>query len=164
MQRQVSHLIEKQRPGVRFFEQPRFCVLRVGEGALLVAEQLAFEQGWWNGCAIHGHERSRPSGTAFMKRPGQHLFSRARISVDQHRHVAVGKHPCGLRKRFAKGLALTDHLAEDVDAIRWLGRSQRSLSRRFHSCRQRTTKQIQITGESEVVGSSSPHGLDGEPM
>jgi hypothetical protein len=48
----------EKRAAVGQLEPADACGQRTGEGALLVAEQLAFEQLAWNGAAIDRHERS----------------------------------------------------------------------------------------------------------
>jgi hypothetical protein len=50
--RQFADLIQKNRAAVRLLEAPDPLLVRPGEGALLVAEELAFEQVLGNRLAI----------------------------------------------------------------------------------------------------------------
>ncbi|MNY02868.1 hypothetical protein D3C86_1354580 [compost metagenome] len=56
--RHVANLVKKQRAGMGRFEQPALApTARSGEGALVVAEQLAFQQRLRKGRTVDGDER-----------------------------------------------------------------------------------------------------------
>ena len=62
LQREIADLVEEDRAPVGHLEEPLAGLLGVGEGALLVAEQLALDQRARQGRAVHVHER--PVGLA----------------------------------------------------------------------------------------------------
>ena len=58
-----------------------------GERALLVAEDLAFEQRLGNGRAVDGDERKRRARTQLMDGLGDQFLARARFAGDEHRRA-----------------------------------------------------------------------------
>ena len=60
---EVPDLVEEDRSAVRDLEQPLLALLGVGEGALLMAEQLRFEKRRRQSRAIHLDERARGART-----------------------------------------------------------------------------------------------------
>ena len=63
---------------------------RAGEGALLVAEQLALEQRLGQRRAVEAQERRRRARRAAVDRLGQHLLADAGLAEDQHGERAAG--------------------------------------------------------------------------
>ena len=54
----VADLVEEERAAVRLLEEPALLLLRAGEGAALVAEQLALDELARDRGAVHLHERA----------------------------------------------------------------------------------------------------------
>ena len=59
LHRHVADLVEKQRAAFGLLEAADMAVLRAGEGALLVAEQLGLDEVLGDGAGVHGYERPR---------------------------------------------------------------------------------------------------------
>ena len=74
---------------------------RAGEGALLVAEQLAFEQAGRNGGAVQLDERAAAAAAQVVNRAGDQLLAGAGFAVNEHGRI-------GRRD----GLDLLQHLPE----------------------------------------------------
>ena len=71
-------------------KRPRFMAPGPREGPLLEAEQLAFQQGFGQGAAVHGHEGPLgPVGIA-VDEPGHHFLAGAAFAREQHRGVRAG--------------------------------------------------------------------------
>ncbi len=104
---------------------------RVGERPLLVAEQLAFDQGFGKGGAIQGNEGTVPPGAVVVERLGHQFLAGSAFAGDQHRGAAVGHlfdlsvdllHRPALSDEVMKGVALGDLGAELFDfAFEFLG-------------------------------------------
>src|SRR6476660_9215561 len=89
--------------------------MRTGEGAFLVAEELALQHTFRNGIAVDGNEWAVPVKTEAVKRPRDHLFARSAFAENQHRrgcrsHLA-NEVKYGLHLR-----ARTQHVLEGRDA------------------------------------------------
>ncbi len=82
-QRQVTDLIEEQRPPISRREQPRPPVQRPREGAALVPEELTGEQFRWQRRAIDNHERSVPPSARPLDRSRDQLLAGAALTGDQ---------------------------------------------------------------------------------
>ena len=65
--------------------RPEPALRGAGEGALLVAEQLALEQRLGQGGAVDRDERLAPPGREVVDRLGDQLLAGARFALDQHR-------------------------------------------------------------------------------
>src|SRR5207253_8207691 len=58
LQRELSNFVQKNRPTVRRLKKPGLRANRSSESAFLIAEQLAFNQGWNQRPAIHCNKRA----------------------------------------------------------------------------------------------------------
>ena len=63
---------------------------RAGERALLVAEQLAFQQRLGQGGAVEADERAVLARAGVVDGPGDQLLADAALAADQHRGVGAG--------------------------------------------------------------------------
>jgi hypothetical protein len=89
-QRHVADLVEEQGAAVGLLEPADAAALRPGEGALLVAEQLALQQRLGDGGTVEGQER-RPGPRAVLVDGARHqLLARAALAGDEHRESLVG--------------------------------------------------------------------------
>ena len=77
-------------PWLAATKRPELALLRVGECAARVSEQLALDQTLGNRRAVHGHERTAVPRAQEVKRARQQILARSALAGDQHAHVAVG--------------------------------------------------------------------------
>src|SRR5213076_424485 len=75
--RHLRDFVEEQRAVVRQLEAALTALDGAGEGALLVPEQLAFEQRVGNRRAVDRHVGEIRAGTQFVNRLRDELFARA---------------------------------------------------------------------------------------
>ena len=86
-ERHFRDLVEKQRALIRLDEETGARRARVGERALRVAEELAFQQIFRNGRAVDGQEGTA-SSAALVERAGDELLARSAFAGDEH--VRIG--------------------------------------------------------------------------
>src|SRR5262252_5587105 len=84
----LRDLVEEDGAAVSQLEEARLALVRAGERALLVAEELALHQRLGDGRAVDGDERPLAPIAHLMIGPGDQLFARSRLAGDQHRGVA----------------------------------------------------------------------------
>ena len=84
--------------------------MRAGEGALLVAEQFAFQQSGRQGGAMHCHHRLPGPRTELMNGFGDEFLARAAFAQDQHR----GGPGLGHLPHFFQDLLHRGRFADDV--------------------------------------------------
>ena len=89
-QRQIADFVEEKRTLVRFLDLADRLAHRAGEGALLVAEELAFEQGLRDRRAIDRDERALPAHAQAVKRVRQQLLPGAALPQQQDRNIGRG--------------------------------------------------------------------------
>src|SRR5207248_11064836 len=78
----LADLVEEEAAVVGELELPDLGRHRAGEGALLVAEQLALEERVDDGGAVDGDERPRCRAVA-VDDPGDELLARSALSLDE---------------------------------------------------------------------------------
>src|SRR5260370_18539234 len=86
-ERNFSYFVQENRATIRHFESPNALRDRSCECALLVSEQLAFEQACRNCRTIELDERLRATGAQIMNGTRNQFLSRARLSINQHGRV-----------------------------------------------------------------------------
>ncbi len=79
---EIADLVEEDRPAGSLFEQSPALLLRSGECAPRMAEQLALEDAARNRRDVHGRERARRAAREAMNRSRHGFFSRARLAED----------------------------------------------------------------------------------
>ena len=89
----VADLVEEKGAAFGLLEAPAAHRLRAGEGAALVAEELAFEQVLRNGRRIDRDEGALGARTVAMQRARDELLAGARFPRDQHRRMGMGEPP-----------------------------------------------------------------------
>src|SRR5439155_12423311 len=109
----VANLVQEQCALVSQLEPADFLCDGAGEGALLVAEQLAFEQPCGNRRAVELDEGALPSGTQLMNGAGDQFLARARFASNKHRGIGRGD-GFDLFQDPAQSRTLTDNLLEIV--------------------------------------------------
>ena len=83
--RQLSDLVQEQRPLIGFFEETGPFADGARERPLRVAEQLRFQEIVGQRGAVHGAERARAPRSARVNRARDELFAAAALPFDQHR-------------------------------------------------------------------------------
>ena len=112
-QRQFPHLVEEQRATVGKLHEPHPAGIGPREGAALMAEELALDQGVGDRSAVHGHERPLGPAAAGMDRPGHELLAGARLAG--HQHVdGTGGHTVDDRIHLLHRPALAEKLGERI--------------------------------------------------
>ena len=95
--RHVADFVEEEGAAVALLELADPLAVGAGEGALLVAEQLAFQQGLGNGGAVDGQERPGGPAAVLVDGPGDQLLAGAALAQDQHgRRPAAATRPIAL--------------------------------------------------------------------
>ena len=128
---ELADLVEEERPAVGELEPARLRLGRAGEGALLVAEELALDERGGQGGAVHRDEGPVAPRAVRVKAAGEQLLAGAGLAEEEDRRVGVG-HLTDSLQRLAEGGAPPDDLAE-VPSLAELGLSdRRSRSRGAH--------------------------------
>jgi hypothetical protein len=89
----LGDLVEQQCAAVGRLQQSPVRFDGAGEGALLVAEQLAFEERLGDGAAVYRHERLVAAHAVVVYRSGDHLFAGAAAAGDEYAGVGAGNFP-----------------------------------------------------------------------
>ncbi len=87
LQRNVTDLVEEERSLVRQFEASDLARDGSGEGASLVAEELALQQAHGNGRAVDLDEGALAPRTAIVNGARDQFFAGAGLAFDEHRGV-----------------------------------------------------------------------------
>jgi hypothetical protein len=94
--------------------------LRAGEGAALMAEQLALEQVFRNGRGVDRHKGAVVAGTAargvLVQRARHQFLASARLTGDHDRDVALAQ-PADGAKHILHGRGLAQHLGRGLDML-----------------------------------------------
>ena len=91
-QRDVAHFVEEQRTAMRTLDLALCGLDRAGEGALLVAEQLAFEQVLGDRRAIYRDERPVGAVARLVQALGEQFLARP-ARAEQHHRDRGARHP-----------------------------------------------------------------------
>ena len=67
-----------------------FALFRTGKGAAFIAEQLAFEQAFWKGCAVDLDERLPQAWRFLVQVLGNHLLAHAAFPKNDRVQPGVG--------------------------------------------------------------------------
>ena len=112
----LANLIQEHRAHVGRFELAGLVTVGAGEAAPDVAEELRFEQRFWQAGAIDGREHHRRAGAAAVDSPRDDLLADAALAGDQHFRIAAC-HAVDLRLEAGDLGAATDqahvHLGTD---------------------------------------------------
>ena len=91
---QLADLVEEQRAAIGFLEFAQMLVGGAGEGALLVAEQDAFDQVLGDGAAIDGDEGLAGALRAALDGARDQLLADAEFAFDQDRECRIARRAC----------------------------------------------------------------------
>ena len=112
-QRHVADLVEKKGSPVALLELADAAPVGSGEGALLVPEQLAFQQILGDGGAIQRQERHLGSGAVSIDGTGDQFLAGAALAGDEYGDILGGDTADGL-VHLLHGRAEADHPALGV--------------------------------------------------
>ena len=87
LDRHLRDLVQEQRAAVCAFEKAGLRADRAGEAALLVTEELRFDEQFRDCAAIDRNERPRGAAAALVHRFGNELFARAALSDQEDGRV-----------------------------------------------------------------------------
>jgi hypothetical protein len=109
----IADLVEEERPLVGQLEAADFLRDGAGEGAFLVAEQLALDQPCGDGRAVELDEGPVAAGAQLVEGAGDELLAGAGLAADEHGGVGGGD-GFDLLQHPAQGGAPADDLVEVV--------------------------------------------------
>jgi hypothetical protein len=89
LERELRHLVQKDRPVIRYFEESAFERFSVGESTGLMTEQLALQKRLRNRGAVDRYEWLRRAWTRCVDTAREELFAGASFSDEQDGHTAA---------------------------------------------------------------------------
>ena len=113
VERHLAHLVEKERALVRQLEAADLARDGAGERALLVAEELAFEQAGGNGGAIQLDEGALAARAQAVDGARQQFLAGSRLALDQHGGIG-GRDGLNLAQHVAQAGAFAHDVVEAV--------------------------------------------------
>ena len=161
--RHVADLVEEEGAAVALLELADAAAVSAGEGALLVAEQLALQQVLRDGGAVEGQERSLSAGAVLVDGAGDKLLAGATLPGDQHGKGLVGDTADGLVRFLHPRAAADDGFAGELFVRRRL-RDDGRLAHQpgdFERLADHAVQLLQIDRLEQVVVRPVPHRLDG---
>ena len=96
LHRHVADLVEEERAALGLLEAAGRAGIGAGEGALLMTEQLGFDEVARNRGHVDGDEGALPPLAVIVQRPGDELLAGARFAGDHDRQIRLhqaGQHP-----------------------------------------------------------------------
>ena len=111
--RQVTDLVEENRPAVGQFEATLSHPHRASECAFLMAEEFAFDERRRKRRTIDPHERAGMPAAPFVQRPGEQFLAGSRRAGQQHARVRRGN-LSQARQRHSQRRALANDVVEVV--------------------------------------------------
>src|SRR5262249_40306528 len=87
LERKFPHLVQEERAAVGELEAADLLSDGVGEGSSLVAEELALEEGRWDGGTVDLDEGSLAAPAPVVDRACDQLLPRPGLTEDEHRRV-----------------------------------------------------------------------------
>ena len=114
-----ADLVEKEHAAMGELKQAGLGLARVGEGPLLVAEQLGLEQALRDGGAVDVDERLGRARPGSMQRPREQALARSGLAEDQqrrrtHRHRGGANELLNLSPQGDHGGAIPDQVCEGI--------------------------------------------------
>src|SRR5580700_5412663 len=84
---QFADLVEKNYAAVGNFEPAFLQGSGSRERSTLVAEQITFQERFWNRSAVNGHKRLAGPWTVAVQGPRRQFFAGSALALDQHRRI-----------------------------------------------------------------------------
>ena len=108
------NLVQKERAPVGVFEEAQLSALPgAGEGAFVITEQLALQQGVGKRGAVDGHKGKVPAAGGIVNGVGEQLFAGAALAGQEDGRIR-GCHSGGDLLGPQNGVALTDDIVKGV--------------------------------------------------
>ena len=98
LHRNIAHFVKKEGSGIDHFKAALLGIFGVGEGAFLVAEELALQELIGEGPAVEGNEGSVTPRALGMDSTGHQFFTGAGFPGDQDGGIAFGHVDNGLEQ------------------------------------------------------------------
>lgn len=158
----VADFVEEEGAVVRVFKEANLVLKGAGEGALDVAEEFAFKEGFDDGGTVEGNEWSGGGGAKLVEGFGDQLFAGSGGAGDEQGAVVRGD-ALNLGIELPHGRAVADHAGEDglvgQRAFEFLGAEAGAVAgeQGFEAC----TEDVGREGLIEVVGGAFADGFDG---
>ena len=149
--RHLADLVQEDGAAVGQLELALSPLVRPGEGALLVPEQLARHQLFREGRAVDDDERAPPSRAPGVHGAGEHFLAGTALAEQQHRRGAGRRAPRPL-DGLADGGALADDGLRLVDLL--LGKALRALEGLSLSWPSILEKTCTVTMATPEIGSA----------
>ena len=106
----LTDFVEEECAALRLLKSSGFGLLRIGEGAALIAEQFRFEELLGDAGTIEGHEGAFGSGACCMDALGHEFFAGAAFAGDKDgRRIGLGDFGCQMFQEF--------HLRRSADEL-----------------------------------------------
>ena len=165
--RHLADLVQHDRAALGELELADACRAGAGEGAALVAEQLAFEEVGRQRRAVDLHERLGPPRRPPVQLARDHFLADAALAAQQHADVRVGEALDHRQHRLHRGARAPRHLR----ALRILG-GLRAEPRHFGAERlalervpdggfeRRLAHAVGVARLQDVIGRAQADGLD----
>ena len=159
--RQVADLVKEQRSGMRLDELAGMLLGGTGEGALLVAEQDAFDERLRDGAAVHRDEWPRTAVAAVPDGTGDELLADPGLPLDQDRDVGA-RRLLGKPDGALHGIAAGHDVLEGERRAAALGGSARRAVDGFHlervvDRRHQAVRRDRLDDEVEGARPHRPH-------
>src|SRR6516164_5835245 len=161
--RHVADLVEEEGAAVALLELADATAVGAGEGALLVAEQLALQQVLRDGGAVEGQERCPGAGAMLVDGAGDQFLAGATLPRNQHGKGLVGDTADGLVRFLHPRAGADDGFAGEFFVRRrlrdhgWLAHQAGDLQ----GLADYPVQFLHIERFEQVVVSPVPHRLDG---
>ena len=161
VRRHLGDLVEEQRAAVRALEETLMLPFCAREAALLVPEQLAFDQVGGDRTAVDGDERAIAAPAEVMHGARDELFAGSALAGDEHAECRAG-HPRDLLVHRLHRRRAAPQVAElpAVFPARAHGRDFRLQRRRPHHAREDAAQLFRVDRLDQVVGGTDPQRLD----
>ena len=115
--RHVADLVEEDGAAVGLLELADPAAVGAGEGALLVAEELALQEGLGDGGAVDGQEGGLAAEAVLIDGPGDQFLAGPALAGDQDGHVLAGGAADGLVDRLHGGRPAHDPVGGRVGGL-----------------------------------------------
>ena len=161
-QRHVVDVVEEQGPPAGELEPATALTSRVGERALLVAEELRLQQALREGGTGQGDEGALPAGRVIVHRPREALLAGPALPLEEDGRLAVRHAPNALEDH-PHGLGLADDAVEAANTGQLPAQARILLPEAPRRAERLDPADdgLVLEGLLDVVDGPEAHGLDG---